>query len=42
MISVNDLDNIVGGTVAGLRLDVSSVKSFYRNISMIQAQGFDQ
>ena len=41
-ISLNDPDNIIGKNVAELRLDLSSILSFYRMISMIQAQDFDQ
>jgi hypothetical protein len=41
-ISLNDPDNIIGRNVAELRLDLSSIMSFYRMISMIQAQDFDQ
>jgi len=41
-ISLNDPDNIVGRNVAELRMDLSSIMSFYRTISMIQAQDFDQ
>ena len=41
-ISLNDPDNIIGRNVAELKLDLSSILSFYRTISMIQAQDFDQ
>lgn len=40
--SLNDPDNIVGRNVPELGLDLSSILSFYRTISMIQAQDFDQ
>lgn len=41
-VSLNDPDNIIGRNVAELRMDISSIMSFYRTISMIQAQDFDQ
>lgn len=41
-ISLNDPDNTIGRNVAELKLDMSSIMSFYRTISMIQAQDFDQ
>ncbi|KAM0701529.1 hypothetical protein Q7P35_009780 [Cladosporium inversicolor] len=41
-ISINDPDNVIGRNVAELGLDLSSIMSFYRTISMIQAQDFDR
>jgi hypothetical protein len=41
-ISLNDPDNIIGRNVAELKLDLSSIMSFYRMIAIIQAQDFDQ
>ena len=40
-IALEDTENQVGKNIAGLRLDVSNVMSFYRMISIIQAQDFD-
>lgn len=41
-ISLNDPDNVIGTNIAELKLDLSSILSFYRMISIIQAQDFDQ
>jgi hypothetical protein len=40
-IALKDTENQVGKNIAGLRLDISNVMSFYRMISIIQAQDFD-
>lgn len=40
-IALKDTENQVGKNIAGLRLDISNVMSFYRMISVIQAQDFD-
>lgn len=42
MIALNDPDNIIGRNVAELMMNLSSIMSFYRTISMIQAQDFDK
>jgi hypothetical protein len=41
-IALNDPDNIIGKNIAELKLDLSSIMSFYRMIAIIQAQDFDQ
>ena len=40
-IALKDTENQVGKNLAELRLDISNVMSFYRMISIIQAQDFD-
>jgi hypothetical protein len=40
-IALKDTENQVGKNIAGLRLDISNVMSFYRMICVIQAQDFD-
>jgi hypothetical protein len=41
-IALNDPENIMGRNIAELKLDLSSIMSFYRMIAIIQAQDFDQ